>query len=61
MRINNFFLVKGIFSIEGSDTTVYRLVVGDNKEDAEAKFRYTYSDQVIIQVEVTDIIHINLP
>jgi hypothetical protein len=61
MKILNIFLVKGVFLVEGSETATYRLVYGNNKEDAETKFRYTYSDLDIIQVEVTDIIHINLP
>ena len=58
---NNIFLVKGVFLIDGLESIEYRLVYGNNKEDAEAKFRHTYAGIEITSVEASGIIHINLP
>jgi hypothetical protein len=58
---NNIFLIKGVLLIDGVESIQYRLVYGNNKEHAEAQFRYTYSDFEILNLEVSNIIHINLP
>jgi hypothetical protein len=58
---NNIFLVKGVFLIDGVESTEYRLVYGNDKDHAEAQFRYTFSGVEIVTVEVTGVININLP
>lgn len=54
-------MVKGVFLVEATEETVYRLVYGSSKTDVENKFRFVYFDRDILSVEASDIIHINLP
>lgn len=55
------YLVKGTIEADNNVSIVYRLVRALHEQDAEEKFRFTYSSYNVIEIDVTREIHINLP